>query len=74
LLPSEKVAASEARVVGNLITAAGTRRLHLCQPPGAHHLEKRGAGINVGEDDVLGGSRDRGRRGRCRAGLVESRC
>ena len=74
LLPSEKVAASEARVVGNLLTAAGTHRLHLRQPPGAHHLEKRGAGINVCEHDVLGWSRDRGRRGRCRAGLVESRC
>ena len=74
LLPSEKVAASEARVVGNLLTAAGTCRLHLRQPPGAHHLEKRGAGINVCEHDVLGWSRDRGRRGRCRAGLVESRC
>jgi hypothetical protein len=29
LLPSEKVAVSEARVVGNLLTAAGTCRLHL---------------------------------------------
>ena len=36
LLPSEKVAASEARVVGNLLTAAGTHRLHLRL--GVNHL------------------------------------
>jgi len=51
-------------------TASVTRR----QPPGRHHLEKRGAGINVSDDDVLRGSRDRGRRGRSRASLVEFQC